>query len=117
LCRFGHLPGDRRCSQGNRPTLQGWLPCRFRLMAKTFRAVVAALAFAIVCMPVPARAYSVLAHEANIDALWEGTISKMLVARFPGATPEELLEARAYAYGGCVIQDLGYYPFGSRFFS
>src|SRR3954468_12767591 len=39
------------------------------------------------------------------------------VARFPGASPADVLEARAYAYGGCVIQDLGYYPFGSRFFS
>jgi hypothetical protein len=28
-----------------------------------------------------------------------------------------LLEARAYAYGGSVIQDLGYYPFGSHFFT
>src|ERR1041384_5500346 len=65
----------------------------------------------------PAAAYSVLAHEANIDALWDTTISTMLLARFPSATPEELLDARAYAYGGCVIQDLGYYPFGSHFFS
>src|SRR6185369_17283620 len=59
----------------------------------------------------------VLAHEANIDALWEEAIGPMLVARFPGTTPDQVLAARAYAYGGCVIQDLGYYPFGSRFFS
>src|ERR1041384_915203 len=65
----------------------------------------------------PAAAYSVLAHEANIDALWDTTISTMLLARFPDATPEQLLDARAYAYGGSVIQDLGYYPFGSHFFS
>ena len=58
-----------------------------------------------------------LAHEANIDALWDGTIAPMLLARFPGTSPEQLLEARGYAYGGCVIQDLGYYPFGSQFFS
>jgi hypothetical protein len=69
------------------------------------------------CAPRPAAAYSVLAHEANIDALWDSTIAPMLVARFPNASPADLLEARAYAYGGCVIQDLGYYPFGSRFFS
>ena len=86
-------------------------------MTRALRAIVAVLAFAMVSMPAPARAYSVLAHEANIDALWESTISRMLVQRFPGATPAELLEARAYAYGGCVIQDLGYYPFGSHFFS
>jgi zinc dependent phospholipase C len=62
-------------------------------------------------------AYSVLAHEANIDALWDTTIKAVLQARFPAATPDELIAARAYAYGGCVIQDLGYYPFGSTFFS
>ena len=41
----------------------------------------------------------------------------MLQARFPGTTAADLLEARAYSYGGCVIQDLGYYPFGSHAFS
>jgi hypothetical protein len=69
------------------------------------------------CAPAPAAGYSVLAHEANIDALWDSTITPLLQAGFPEATPEQLVEARAYAYGGCVIQDLGYYPFGSRFFS
>jgi Zinc dependent phospholipase C len=64
-----------------------------------------------------ARAYSVLAHEANIDALWEPAIRPLLARRFPHATRQELLDARAYAYGGSVIQDLGYYPFGSHFFS
>jgi hypothetical protein len=80
-------------------------------------ALVAAILVVVLCLPRPAAAYSVLAHEANIDALWDPTISTLLRARFPGATPEQLLEARAYAYGGCVIQDLGYYPFGSHFFS
>src|SRR5438046_1323478 len=79
-------------------------------------AIVSAIALMSFAAPAPAAAYSVLAHEANIDALWEGSISRMLHERFPGATPEDLLAARAYAYGGCVIQDLGYYPFGSRFF-
>ena len=73
--------------------------------------------FAALYAPRQAAGYSVLAHEANIDALWDTTIKAMLQARFPEATPEQLLEARAYAYGGCVIQDLGYYPFGSHFFS
>ena len=76
----------------------------------------AMLVLAALAVPRRAAAYSVLAHEANIDALWT-TIGPLLQARFPGATPERLLEARAYAYGGCVIQDLGYYPFGSHFFS
>jgi hypothetical protein len=79
--------------------------------------IVAIMMFAGLCVPRQAVGYSVLAHEANIDALWDATIKTLLQARFPEATPEQLLEARAYAYGGCVIQDLGYYPFGSRFFS
>src|SRR6476646_5200217 len=79
--------------------------------------VVAAIVASGVFAPKPAAAYSVLAHEANIDALWDGTIAPMLRARFPDASPEQILTARGYAYGGCVIQDLGYYPFGSKFFS
>ena len=72
---------------------------------------------AIVLIPHDARAYSVLAHEANIDALWETSLRPLLARRFPKATRDELAQARAYAYGGAVIQDLGYYPFGSRLFS
>src|SRR5437868_9975082 len=70
-----------------------------------------------VLSPVPARAYSVLAHEANVDVMWDSAIVPVLKQRFPRATVDELIEARAYAYGGCVVQDLGYYPFGSHFFS
>src|SRR5262245_25098649 len=65
----------------------------------------------------PASAYSVLAHEACVDALWAPAIEPLLAQRFPRAPPADLQTARAYAYGGSVIQDLGYYPFGSRFFS
>jgi len=64
-----------------------------------------------------ADAYSVLAHEANVDVVWESAIVPVLKQRFPAATADDLTAARAYAYGGCVIQDLGYYPFGSHFFS
>jgi Zinc dependent phospholipase C len=70
-----------------------------------------------VCAPRQARAYSVLAHEANIDALWETSLRPLLARRYPRATRDEVAKARAYAYGGAVIQDLGYYPFGSHFFS
>jgi len=62
------------------------------------------------------RAYSVLAHEAIIDSAWE-KIRSLLVARFPNATPDELRAAHGYAYGGSLIQDLGYYPHGSHYFS
>jgi Zinc dependent phospholipase C len=61
--------------------------------------------------------YTVLTHEAIIDSVWDASLQKLLLKRFPAATPEELQEAHAYAYGGCIIQDLGYYPFSSRFFS
>ncbi len=61
--------------------------------------------------------YSVLTHEAIIDAAWKDDIVPLLLSRFPSATPDELLHAHAYAYGGAIIQDMGYYPFGNRFFS
>jgi hypothetical protein len=79
--------------------------------------IVGALAVSVVAVPRQARAYSVLAHEANIDALWDRAIVPLLEKRFPHATREDIRNARAYAYGGSVIQDLGYYPFGSKFFS
>lgn len=62
-------------------------------------------------------AYSVLTHEFIIDSLWNDQITPLLLTKFPDATPEELKEAHAYAYGGSVIQDLGYYPFGQEYFS
>ena len=61
--------------------------------------------------------YSVLTHEAIIDAAWKDGIVPVLLSRFPDATPEQLVQAHAYAYGGAIIQDMGYYPFGSQFFS
>src|SRR6202044_895710 len=36
---------------------------------------------------------------------------------YPTLTEAQLQEAHAYAYGGCAIQDFGYYPFGNGFFS
>lgn len=72
------------------------------------------LAFLI---PKGASAYSVLTHEAIIDSSWETTFKPLLLKRFPTATPEELQHAHAYAYGGAIIQDMGYYPFSSKFFS
>ena len=62
-------------------------------------------------------AYSVLTHEEIIDLAWISEIRPLLVARFPGITEDQIKEAHAYAYGGSVIQDLGYYPFGSADFS
>ncbi len=62
-------------------------------------------------------AYSVLTHEEIVDLLWTDQISPLLLKRFPGLTEEQLKLAHSYAYGGAVIQDLGYYPFGSVEFS
>ena len=64
-----------------------------------------------------ADAYSVLSHEAVVDALWDVKLKPVLLARFPNSTPDELREAHAFAYGGAIIQDLGYYPHGSMEFS
>lgn len=65
----------------------------------------------------PARAYSVLSHQANIDSCWLPCLRPAIERRFPGGTPDELREAKAYAYGGSIIQDMGYYPFGSALFT
>ena len=61
--------------------------------------------------------YSVLTHEQIVDLLWTDQITPLLLEKYPGTMPEELRAAHAYAYGGCLIQDMGYYPFGNRFFS
>jgi zinc dependent phospholipase C len=61
--------------------------------------------------------YSVLTHESIIDSVWDESIVKLLRQKFPGATTEDLKKARAFAYGGSIIQDMGYYPFGSHFFT
>jgi len=62
-------------------------------------------------------AYSVLTHEEIVDLLWTDEIQPLLLQRYPGLSEAQITEAHAYAYGGAVIQDLGYYPFGSREFS
>ena len=61
--------------------------------------------------------YSVLTHEAIIDSAWDASIQPLLLNRFPQSTPEQLVQAHAYAYGGSIIQDMGYYPFGSKLFT
>jgi hypothetical protein len=65
----------------------------------------------------PAAAYSVLAHLAAVDAAWDEGIQPLLLERYPDASPAALARARSFAYGGSAIQDLGYYPFGNKFFS
>jgi len=62
-------------------------------------------------------AYSVLAHEEIVDLVWQDQIQPLLLQRFPSATANDLRKAHAYAYGGSLIQDMGYYPFGNKYFS
>jgi Zinc dependent phospholipase C len=81
-------------------------------MAKWILTIVLLLPFAPKCS-----AYAVLTHEAIIDSVWDDSLRPLLLQRFPKTTSQELLEARKFAYGGSLFQDIGYYPFGSKFFS
>jgi len=76
------------------------------------------LAVAFVCLGArPSFAFSMLAHQEIVDRAWQREIQPLLERRFPGATPDELREARSYAYGGAVVADIGYFPFGDKRFS
>ncbi len=79
--------------------------------------LLASLLAVLMAFPAPVRAYAVLSHEAIIDAAWETHIKPLLLRKFPQATEDDLSRAQAYAYGGAIIQDMGYYPYGSPFFS
>ena len=81
---------------------------------RSFCACVAAIA--LLAAP-QAHAYSVLTHEQIVDLVWDDDIRPLLNARYPGMTDDQLRECHAYAYGGAVIHDVGYYPFGSQQFS
>src|SRR4051794_17463490 len=78
-------------------------------------AVVFALLLCI--LPGTSRGYSVLTHEELIDLTWKDLLRPLLHKRYPQASAAELDRAHAYAYGGCAIQDLGYYPFSNQLFS
>ncbi|KAA6462004.1 hypothetical protein DYQ86_10260 [Acidobacteria bacterium AB60] len=85
---------------------------RLRLMAHWCGILILGLAFTQ-----PASSYSLLTHEQMIDLTWDDAIVPLLLSHFPNATRDQLEQARAYAYGGSVIQDIGYYPFGEASFS
>ncbi|MFZ3341949.1 MAG: zinc dependent phospholipase C family protein [Terriglobales bacterium] len=71
----------------------------------------------LIVTPTVCGAYSVLTHEQVVDLLWKDNIQPLLLRRFPSATPDDLRKAHAFAYGGSLVQDMGYYPFGSKNFS
>ena len=77
----------------------------------------AALFFLVLICTGGLSAYSVLSHEEIVDLVWADQIRPLLLKRYPTLSEEQIKEAHAYAYGGAVIQDLGYYPFGNREFS
>jgi hypothetical protein len=71
----------------------------------------------LVCPALPGFGYSVLTHQQIIDLAWRESIRPVLLSRYPNSTDDELQRAQAFAYGGCAIQDAGYYPFGHVFMS
>ena len=87
-----------------------------RLQSKSLVRILAVIAIVGVCSG-SMSGYSVLTHEQVVDLMWNDQIQPRLLKRFPKSTPEDLQKAHAYAYGGCVVQDMGYYPFGSKVFS
>jgi len=87
-----------------------------RLLYRRLAKILAVIAIVGLCAG-SMSGYSVLTHEQVVDLMWKDHIQPRLLKRFPKASPEDLQKAHAYAYGGCVVQDMGYYPFGSKFFS
>jgi Zinc dependent phospholipase C len=85
-------------------------------MQNKLRAMLASLlvvfGFSQVC-----NGYSILTHEEIVDLLWADQIKPLVMQKYPNATEDDLRKAHAFAYGGCLIQDMGYYPFGNKFFS
>ena len=92
-------------------------------MKRLFDSCQAATAFGLVIVLLAARsvqpcaAYSVLTHEQIVDLQWKDNLVPMLKKRFPAATDDDLKKAHAFAYGGSLVQDMGYYPFGNKYFS
>jgi hypothetical protein len=97
----------------NLPTSLGNIAPRSRLLCVH----AAALLLVVLISSGGSFAYSVLTHEEIVDLAWADEIRPLLLQRYPGLSEDQIKEAHAYAYGGAVIQDLGYYPFGSRDFS
>src|SRR5690349_6372448 len=85
-------------------------------MPNVIRTIVASL-LVVFGLSQAGHGYSILTHEEIVDLLWADQIKPLLQQKFPAATEEELRKAHAYAYGGCLVQDMGYYPFGNKMFS
>src|ERR1700730_12504191 len=98
--------------------MQSWSASRaLRGGLRLLSARAAALLLVVLTCSGGLSAYSVLTHEEIVDLLWTDKIQPLLLARYPGLSENQIREAHAYAYGGAVLQDLGYYPFGNKEFS
>ncbi len=84
---------------------------------KTIKKQILLLLFIGILIPLSSKGYAVLAHEALIDASWEKYLQPLLKKQYPASTDEELRKAHSYAYGGALIADMGYYPFGSTYYT
>ncbi|MDX5346765.1 MAG: zinc dependent phospholipase C family protein [Hymenobacteraceae bacterium] len=84
---------------------------------RSFNFLLFALFVALTVYPKQVYSYGPLAHQTLLDAAWPGTIEPFLLNRYPEANQQQLLEAHAYAYGGSVIHDLGYFPYGGELYS
>lgn len=73
--------------------------------------------FCIYKFSLPVNGFALLSHEAIIDTCWEHSIKPLLKQKYPTATAEQLKEAHAYVFGGAIMPDIGYYPFGSMLFT
>src|SRR5499425_2163825 len=87
------------------------------MISRAAKTVVALAMTLSLVWPPRTSAYSVMSHQAIIDAAWDTDLKPALKARFPNLTDADLKKAHACAYGGAIIQDLGYYPYGNPFFS
>ena len=85
-------------------------------MLSPLRAMLASL-LVVFCFSQVCNGYSILTHEEIVDLLWADQIKPLLMQKYPNATEDDLRKAHAFAYGGCLIQDMGYYPFGNTLFS
>jgi zinc dependent phospholipase C len=90
---------------------------RGRYSSRTSLWVGLAIVLAPLCAIQTCAAYSVLTHEEIVDLAWKDNLRPLLKQRYPAATDDDLKKAHAFAYGGSLVQDMGYYPFGSKYFS
>jgi len=85
-------------------------------MVKQSKQYLITLLFCLV-FAAPSHSFSILAHEAIIDAAWTSQMRPLLQKKYPGVTALQLDSAHAYAYGGSLVADMGYMPFGCPYFT